>query len=333
MPKEHTGVLESKDTRDQPLAGLPPEIDDRLMSVIITNMSAGVMLTSAADGMILFANPRFSTIFGYPPGELEGQPVAILNAPTTETPEEVARCIIADLKSNGMWRGEVENIRKDGTRFWCSAKVTAFEHPQWGSVFVTVQQDITARKRAEAELRRSEERLNLVLEATGGGAWDWNIPTGEVYFSPFWISSLGYNLDEVPPHVTTWESFVHPEDMPRVRQALTEHFAGGTATYECVTRLRKKDGSWRWNLDRGRIVERTPTGEPLRMVGTDMDLSEQHWSGLREFTPICAGCKMIRDESGTWHQLEQHFGQRSLAQFSHGLCPGCVRRYGEGLVD
>ncbi|MFO0964974.1 MAG: PAS domain-containing protein [Gemmataceae bacterium] len=302
------------------------------MAAILTNMFAGVMLARASDGTILFANPQFSAMFGYGPGELEGQPVASLNAPGAHAPEEVARRIIADLRTAGVWRGEVENVRKDGARFWSAANVTAFDHPHWGRVWVTVQLDITARKRAEAELQRSEQRLNLVLEATGGGAWDWNIQTGEVYFSSFWVSSLGYAAGEVAPHVSSWESIVHPEDMARVRQALAEHFAGRTATYECVTRLRKKDGSWRWNLDRGRVVERTQTGEPLRMVGTDSDLSEQRWSGLREFTPICAGCKMIRDESGTWYPLERHFGQRSGAQFSHGLCPNCLRRYA-GLMD
>ncbi len=312
---------------------LPPGAGDELTQVILANLFAGVMLARASDGTILFASPRFSTMFGYEYGELEGKPVSILDAPGTETPEEVARRIIADLRSEGAWRGEVENIRKDGSRFWCAANVTAFEHGTWGTVWVTVQLDISARKRAEAELQQSEHRLNLVLEATGNGAWDWNIQTGDVYFSRFWISSLGYTSEEVAPRVTSWENMVHPDDMPRVRHALADHFAGRTATYECVLRLRKKDGSWRWNLDRGRVVERSPAGEPLRMVGTDSDLSEQRWSGLREFTSICAGCKSIRDEDGTWQALELHFRRRSLAQFSHGLCPDCVRRYSNGLVD
>lgn len=308
-------------------------MNDRLMAVILTNMFAGVMLARAADGTILFANPQFSAMFGYAPGELEGQSVAMLNAPGTEDPEEVARRIIADLRSDGVWSGEVENVRKDGTRFWSAARVTALEHPQWQTVWVTVQLDITKRKRAEAESQRSEQRLNLVLEATGAGAWDWNIQTGDVYFSPFWISSLGYVPGAVAPCVSAWESLVHPQDMPRAKRALEEHFTGRASSYECVTRLRRQDGSWRWNLDRGRVVERTPAGEPLRMDGTDTDLSEQHWSGLREFIAICAGCKKIRDEKGVWHPLERHFGQLSMVQFSHGLCPDCLRKYSGGLEE
>ncbi len=193
-------------------------------------------------------------------------------------------------------------------------------------IFVHVV-DVTPLKVLERELRRSEERLELVLTATGAGAWDWNIKTGEVYFSSYWITSLGYVPGDVPRTVAFWESLVHPDDVGRVRDALAQHFAGHTPTYECVTRLRRKDGSWRWNLDRGQVVERTASGEPLRMVGTDSDLSEQHWSGLKQITPICAGCRKIRREDGVWQALEAHFGASSLAQFSHGLCSDCANKY------
>lgn len=167
------------------------------------------------------------------------------------------------------------------------------------------------------------------MGATDAGAWDWNIETGEVYFSAYWITSLGYAVNEAPGTVEFWESLVHPDDMPRVRRPLEEHFSGRSPRYECVNRLRRKDGTWRWNLDRGRVVERTESGEPLRMVGTDSDLSEQRWSGLKQIIPICAGCKAIRREDGGWESLETHFGAGSLAQFSHGICPACMKKYYE----
>jgi PAS domain S-box-containing protein len=196
-------------------------------------------------------------------------------------------------------------------------------------IFVHVA-DVTSIKLLEQERRRSEERLELVLEATNEGAWDWNIQTGEVYYTSFWMRSLGYEAPEVGRNVEFWNSLIHPADMQRVQDALAAHFAGRTQSYECVNRLRRKDGSWRWNLDRGRVVERGPDGQPLRMVGTDTDLSEQHWSGLKEIVAICAGCKNIRRDDGAWQPLEAHFGSGSLAQFSHGLCDACVAKfYGE----
>lgn len=308
-------------------AALPPHLDSELTGIVLANMFAGVSVTRASDAVILLANAQFASMFGYELGELEGKPVSILNAPADESPEEVARQIIADLRTKGAWSGEIQNIKKDGTHFWSQASVMAINHPRYGQVWVTVQMDITARKQAVEQLRRSEERLALVLESTGGGAWDWDIKSGEVYLSPYWIASLGYSPDEVHPHISFWESIVHPDDLPRVGQAMAEHLEQHTASYECVNRLRRKDGTWRWNLDRGRVVERGPRGEPLRMVGTDTDLSEQRWSGLKEWIVICASCKMIRAETGDWRALESHFGEHSLAQFSHGICPACINKY------
>ncbi|MFN8010689.1 MAG: PAS domain-containing protein [Holophagaceae bacterium] len=306
---------------------LPPGGSEPLLREILASMFAGVALVRASDARIVFANARFAEMFGYGPGGLEGQPVAILNAPGAATPEETAEAITAQLRDQGVWKGEIENIRKDGQTFWTLARVTTFDHPGLGPVWVVVQLDVTAQRRAEEALRRSQERLELVLEATHCGAWDWNVQTGEVYFSPYWIRSLGYAPEEIPPVVASWERLVHPDDLQRVREALDHHFSGATDSYECVDRLRRKDGTWRWNLDRGRVVTRTPEGAPLRMVGIDTDLSEQQWSGLKQFTSICAGCKKIREESGEWLSLEAHFEGHSQAQFTHGLCPDCIRQY------
>ncbi len=125
----------------------------------------------------------------------------------------------------------------------------------------------------EQELADTNRRLGLVLEAASEGFWEWDIKTGRVYYSPAWISSLGYAPDEVPPHVSFWESIVHSDDLPRVEQALRSHWEGRTPVYECETRLRAKSGAWRWTLDRGKVIDWDSDGSPLRMVGTDTDVS------------------------------------------------------------
>ena len=133
--------------------------------------------------------------------------------------------------------------------------------------------DITDRKEVEEAVRESENRLALVLGATQEGVWDWRIDTGEVYFSEAWVTSLGYEPEEVPPHISFWHGIVHPDDMSRTKATLQEHLEGRTPYYECENRLRQKDGTWRWNLDRGRVIEWDPDGRPLRMVGTDADVT------------------------------------------------------------
>lgn len=135
--------------------------------------------------------------------------------------------------------------------------------------------DITKLRTAEDSLKDSRKRLSYLLEATTEGTFDWNVRTGEVYYSPRLIQSLGYSLDEVPGSVSFWESIVHPDDMPRVQKALQEHFDGKTKIYEVEDRLRKKSGEYRWNFARGKVVERDADGRPLRMVGIDTDITER----------------------------------------------------------
>lgn len=128
---------------------------------------------------------------------------------------------------------------------------------------------------AVERLQENERRLEYALEATTDGVWDWNVKTGEVYFSSKWINSLGYTAEEVPNHVSFWENIVHPDDLPRVREALQDHFEGRTSLYKIENRLRRKSGEYRWNLDRGKVVEWDANGDPLRMVGTDSDITER----------------------------------------------------------
>ena len=127
----------------------------------------------------------------------------------------------------------------------------------------------------ENKLRHSEERLQLSLDIASDGSWDWNIETGEVVFSDAWIKSLGYNRDEAPAHFSFWESIVHPEDLPFVMEALKVHFENNTPIFECEYRIRTKSGDYRYNLARSQIVERDEEGNPIRMIGTDSNISER----------------------------------------------------------
>jgi PAS domain S-box-containing protein len=124
------------------------------------------------------------------------------------------------------------------------------------------------------ELQISEERAKFALEATTDGFWDWNLETDEVFFSDTWLESLGYTPGDLKFHLNTWKSLVHPADMPKVMEVLAPHLEGKTSFYQCENRLLTKSGHWRWNLDQGKVVKRDANGNPLRMVGSDTDITE-----------------------------------------------------------
>jgi PAS domain S-box-containing protein len=138
-----------------------------------------------------------------------------------------------------------------------------------------VIQDITSLKKAEKALKENELLWRFALEGAGHGVWDWKIPSGEVYFSPQWKAIIGYRDDEIENRFEEWEKRVHPEDMPQVLRALDDFLNDRVEVYECEHRLRCKDGTYRWVLDRGKVMERSADGKPIRAIGTHTDITER----------------------------------------------------------
>ncbi len=136
-----------------------------------------------------------------------------------------------------------------------------------------LQQEIAERKRAEQALRASEERWKFALDGAGDGAWDWNVVTDEATFSSRWKAMLGYADDEIGNHVDEWTKRVHPDDLAQATAQIHAHLAGATPGYSSEHRLLCRDGSYRWILDRGRVTARDSEGRPLRVIGTQVDLS------------------------------------------------------------
>ena len=141
----------------------------RLQSEIVANMSEGVNLVRASDRVLVYTNRRFEEIFGYGPGELVGQHVSVLNTPSERSPAEVAEDIADSLNERDYWRGEIANVKKDGTLFWCRATVSCFDHIEFGKVFVTVQTDITERVQTKKALQESEEKHRTLFQTMAQG--------------------------------------------------------------------------------------------------------------------------------------------------------------------
>ena len=127
--------------------------NDPLLTIeIMKNISEGIYLVRIDDGSIVYANERFEEMFGYESGELIGKDVNIINAPTDKTPEETKKVIVDILLKNAEWHGEVENIKKDGTQFWCYANASLLNYSEFGQVILAVHTDITEKIVVEKEL-------------------------------------------------------------------------------------------------------------------------------------------------------------------------------------
>lgn len=122
------------------------------------------------------------------------------------------------------------------------------------------------------------ERWHFALEASGDGVWDWNLITNELFLSDQWKDMLGYSGSEIENKYSEWEKLVHPDDLGTCIHELDKHLNGESEVYMSEYRMRRKDGNYTWILDRGKLIERTPDGKPLRIVGTHEDItSRKHY--------------------------------------------------------
>lgn len=183
----------------------------------------------------------------------------------------------------------LEGIRRDGEALGCEATLVS---KGGESVFVImnskpvldssgneigfqgVVHDVTKNKQKEAELIELERRYRLASEASKNGVWDWNLLTGEVFFSPRYFTMLGYEADAFEHHFTTWESLLHPDDKEYVYKRVSEHLEKGEP-FDIEFRLRNEAGNWQWIHGRGQIMEKTEDGKPARMVGTHTNIDDR----------------------------------------------------------
>lgn len=139
----------------------------------------------------------------------------------------------------------------------------------------TITRDIRDLRRAQAELRKTQERMDLAFQGADLGSWDWNIKTGKIFFNRRWAEMRGFRQEEVYPHVDYWTSNMHPDDLPRVQKALSDYFQGRLPDYEVEFRALTKSGGWIWILDRGKVFEYDEQGHPSRMVGTEFEITQR----------------------------------------------------------
>lgn len=126
---------------------------------------------------------------------------------------------------------------------------------------------------AVAELQASEARWQFALEGGEHGVWEWNIQTNTVYFSPQWKAMLGYADAEIGDALNEWQSRVHPDDLQPTLQTIERHLRDETPVYISEHRLRCRDGSYKWILDRGKVMSRSEDGKPLLVIGTHTDIT------------------------------------------------------------
>ncbi|MBN3895651.1 MAG: PAS domain-containing protein [Nostoc sp. NOS(2021)] len=244
-----------------------------LQAIITRNMAEGICLVRADNGVIVYANPKFEQMFGYDSGELNGQHVSIVNyASESLTAEDVNQAIVSAVLQNSEATYQVQNVKKDGTPFWCSATTSVLRHPDYGDVLVAVHQDITLAKGIEDALRQSEEKFRQLAENIQAVFWIKDIRNQQVlYVSNAYETIWQRSCESLYHNYSNWLDAIHPEDRQRVEIEFIEKFR--TGQYDKKYRIIRPDGSIRWIRDRAFPIK-NELGELVRIAGIAEDITE-----------------------------------------------------------
>jgi PAS domain S-box-containing protein len=184
------------------------------------------------------------------------------------------RSAIDEVLSTGVpGRFETGGLVADGSFGWWVTQVLPVTGEPGAARALLLTTDITAAKRAEEALRASEERLRYALEAAEEGLWDWNLVSGACYFSPAYDTMLGYPPGAISRSLSGVQALMHPDEADLQKQG--PGLLRDPGHFVLRFRLRHADGEFRWIESRGKTVQRDAQGQPLRAVGTHVDITER----------------------------------------------------------
>lgn len=293
-----------------------------------------IFLVDAESKRIVEANSPFLNLLGYTPAEILG--VSIYDFVAADR-DQISQRFQDILSGKAPLFYERQFRRKDGSLVdvWVSSKAISYAGRK---MVCTVTRDLTERKRAEQALRESEERYRTVVEQSADGI---NLVDAEskriVEANTAFAKILGYSLEEILGLSIYDFVAAEREDIDQRYQNIS--LGGQSVSYE--RQFRRKDGSllsvWvsatpiycggrklTCHITRD-ITERKQAEQERERFIDELQEALANIKTLRGLVPICAHCKKIRDDQGYWQQVETYVQAHSEAEFSHGLCPECIR--------
>ena len=271
-------------------------------AAMISNISDVITIVDE-QGFNQYKSSNCEKIFGWSQAELIGK--SYLETVHPEDRERLQKEFQALMISDDhkIKNTECRYQKKDGS--YSIVEVSAINllgHPEIKGVLATYR-DITPRKLAEEALRESQERFALTIECAETGLWDWDMVKDHLTYSEQCLKMLGYEQHEVVEKISFFQQLCHPDDVAYVEKTMADYIAGKNKHYEITYRIRHKNGSWRWVVNRGGILK-DKTGMPCRWVGTIIDITaqknieqelkerEESYKFLFEFSGVAIGyCK------------------------------------------
>ena len=227
---------------------------------------------------VRFVSDNIQDLLGYKKTRLESHEIQyrdLINQDDLPRVMEEVNSLLSKESGSSLTHQDYRVKHAKGHDVWVSDTTVLLRYEDGKNHLYGYLIDVTERKQLQIALEMERNRLQLILDATRLGTWEWNPQTGVTIFNQRWASMFGWDVCELETNVESWSSRLHPEDYDDVWQAIKNHLDGVTPFYESLHRIRHRDGHWVYVLDRGKIIERDNQGRAIRYTGTVTDVTEQ----------------------------------------------------------
>lgn len=311
------------------------------MTRAIDILQAGICEVDLTTGAS-YRSPRHDQIFGYESLLPEWTFDIFWSHVIPEDRALVEARLRPALENHQSWDFECHILRSDQEVRW----IRAFGHHYFDAQGIAIRRvgvfvDVTERRRLRDALEESRERLSLATRFNGIGMWDWNLVTQSLEWDDTLFELYGRRREEFPGSYEAWPVCVHPDDIKQ-SEALLQKSIKEDLPFDCDFRVVLPGGGIR-HINSKAVVLRSNDGRALRMLGTNMDITDRKVTEAQRETliqelqnalaevkalsgllPICSNCKKIRDDQGYWNRIEAYISEHSEATFTHGVCPDCA---------
>ena len=247
---------------DETIIKLSKGVEQSPSSIVITDLK----------GTVEFVNPKYCQLTGYSNEEAIGQNAGI--SKSGQTTKKTYEILWKTILSGNEWRGELLNKKKNGDFYWESVSISPIKNTK-GEItnFIAVKEDITERKETEEKLKQLAARLELATHAGGIGVWEYDLQNNSLLWDDQMHSLYGIEKNDFGVELQTWLSRIHPDDTEWAKQVF--HIAiHREKELDIEFRVVWPDGSIR-NIKALAITQHDHLGNPVRMVGTNWDITEQ----------------------------------------------------------
>jgi PAS domain S-box-containing protein len=292
------------------------------LRLIVDSATDYAIMTLDPERRITSWSPGAARTFGYDAEEIVGELVDILF-----TPEDQAENVPAGETETARRTGSAANVRwhlrKDGSKVFVAGSSNLLRSASGQELgFLKIGRDETERRRADVEIRETEERYRLAAGATNDAIWDWDLATDHIRWNEAMQVLFGYGPHEVEPSGQWWKLKIHPDDRDRVVQNIEQAIAGGKAAWTAEYRFERKDGGYAHVLDRGTVI-RDENGSARRMVGAmhDLTLHKKAEAALRQLNETLEGrvLEEVTARMKTEDALRQSQKLEAIGQLTGGV--------------